>query len=320
MKAASRLELIRQYVRLSAAGGHHPIPRPFAGLSPGMYAQASNLPSSVNPLAQWLRNARPVGRWLRNVIDLQGPSRKSALKVALHIHLHYHEMVDDILSRLQVNETKPDLFLTVTSERGVSLLQPQFSEYCGKVAIIQVPNRGRDIASMLTVLSGELQKYDLVGHLHVKKSPHFKAEVGMRDPVAVWSEFLYENLIGPKIPALDLIAGYFEANPNVGLVFPEDPYICGWGMNLEIAQTLADRLKFGTELPDAIEFPVGNMFFARPDAIKPLLTANFALDDFPEEPVPVDGTILHAIERMTPIICENEGYIWRTTSVSGVTR
>ncbi|WP_292493746.1 rhamnan synthesis F family protein [Mesorhizobium sp.] len=320
VNARSRLELIRQYVRLSAAGGHYPVPRPFAGLSPEIYAQASNLPSSVNPLAQWLRDGRPAGRWLRDVIELQGHSRKSALQVALHIHLHYYDEVEDILSRLQVNETKPDLFLTVTSEEAVSQIQPQLSDYGGEVAIIKVPNRGRDIASMLTVLSGELQKYDFVGHLHVKKSPHFKAEVGMRDPVVVWSEFLYENLIGSKIPALDLIAAYFEANPKVGLVFPEDPYVCGWGMNLEIAQAVADRLKCGTDLPDAIEFPVGNMFFARPNAIKPLLTANFALDDFPDEPVPVDGTILHALERMTPIICENEGYDWRTTSVLGVTR
>lgn len=106
----------------------------------------------------------------------------------------------------------------------------------------------------------------------------------------------------------------------MGLVFPEDPFICGWGKNLEFAQTLVKRLKLKVSLPKAIEFPVGNMFFARPDALRPLLNANFTFEDFPIEPVPIDGTMLHAIERMIAIICENQGYGWRTTLVQGVTR
>jgi lipopolysaccharide biosynthesis protein len=62
------------------------------------------------------------------------------------------------------------------------------------------------------------------------------------------------------------------------------------------------------------------MFFARPAAIKPLLAANFAFEDFPVEPLPIDGTILHAIERLTPTICESQGFGWQTTMVQGVSR
>jgi hypothetical protein len=32
--------------------------------------------------------------------------------------------------------------------------------------------------------------------------------------------------------------------------------------------------------------------------------------DWPREPVPYDGTILHAIERMWPIACEYAGFNW----------
>jgi len=62
------------------------------------------------------------------------------------------------------------------------------------------------------------------------------------------------------------------------------------------------------------------MFFARPEAIGPLLEANFSFEDFPAEPLPIDGTMAHALERMTAIICGTKGYKWQTTSVRGVVR
>lgn len=318
-KAASRSENIRQYVRLSAAGTIYPVPRPLAGLSPEMYAAAAKPLTHANAFAQWLRDGRPEGPWLREVLELRGAPRKSDLRIALHIHLHYADMAGDILHRLQANKTTPDLFLTVTRDEAVSQISSLLNGYAGKVEIIEVQNRGRDIGSMLTVLSCDLQKYDLVGHLHAKKSPHYETNSGI-SPVAKWRDFLYENLVGGIVPALDLIATCFETRQDLGLVFPDDPFICGWGRNWESAQALAERLKLKAGLPGPIEFPVGNMFIARPDAIRPLFNANFALEEFPVEPLPIDGTMLHAIERMMALVCESEGYAWQTTLVPGVTR
>jgi len=319
-EADDRPGVIRRYIRLCAVGSVRAIPRPFAGLSPGMYAEAMALPASVNAFAQWLRDGRPKGRWLREVVELQGAAQKSSLTAAVHIHLHYHDMIDEILERLSLNKTIPDLFVTVTSDKIWSELKEKFDAYPGRAEIIEVPNRGRDIAAMVVALSEKLQAYDVIGHLHAKRSPHLSAGMGTLDPAAVWRRFLYENLVGGQVPALDLISAHFETNPDVGLIFPEDPFICGWGRNLEIARTTTDRMKLGIDLPQAIEFPVGNMFFARPEAIGPLLEANFSFEDFPAEPLPIDGTMAHALERMTAIICGTKGYKWQTTSVRGVVR
>ena len=54
--------------------------------------------------------------------------------------------------------------------------------------------------------------------------------------------------------------------------------------------------------PPAIDFPVGTMFWARPEALAPLLRLGLNLDDYPDEPLPVDGTILHALERLLPLV------------------
>ncbi len=65
---------------------------------------------------------------------------------------------------------------------------------------------------------------------------------------------------------------------------------------------------------------VGTMFWARTDAIAPLLDLDLGWNDYPAEPVPYDGTILHAIERLFPVVAQHRGSEIAGTYVPGVTR
>jgi lipopolysaccharide biosynthesis protein len=58
----------------------------------------------------------------------------------------------------------------------------------------------------------------------------------------------------------------------------------------------------GGKLFENINFPVGTMFWARTKALKPLFDLNLSWSDYPDEPLPYDGSMLHAIERILPII------------------
>src|SRR5665647_3576068 len=73
-------------------------------------------------------------------------------------------------------------------------------------------------------------------------------------------------------------------------------------------------------LPPHFDFPIGNMFWARCDAIRPLFDAGFRWEEYPEEPVPIDGTMLHALERLTPFVASERGYRYAMTAVPGITR
>jgi lipopolysaccharide biosynthesis protein len=118
---------------------------------------------------------------------------------------------------------------------------------------------------------------------------------------------------------VDIIVDRFMSNRSLGLVFAEDPYLSDWDDNREIASALAARLQIGT-LPPFFEFPNGTMFWARSDALQPLCALELAWDDYPDEPVPTDGTILHALERLFPFAARAAGYQFATTFVPGVTR
>jgi lipopolysaccharide biosynthesis protein len=66
-------------------------------------------------------------------------------------------------------------------------------------------------------------------------------------------------------------------------------------------------------LPPSIDFPVGTMFWARPEALAPLLRLGLSWDEYPPEPLPIDGTMLHALERLLPLVAEESGYHYATT-------
>jgi lipopolysaccharide biosynthesis protein len=127
-----------------------------------------------------------------------------------------------------------------------------------------------------------------------------------------WRDFILQRLLGDRRTFRGIIAA-FSTDERLGLVFPEDPNIVGWTENREPARSLLDRLGLSPNLPAAIEFPLGTMFWARPEALAPLLRAGFTADDFPAEPLPYDGSMLHAMERILPIVCTASGYNWRTS-------
>jgi lipopolysaccharide biosynthesis protein len=176
-----------------------------------------------------------------------------------------------------------------------------------------VPNRGRDLGPFLTEYDFLDGRYDLVGHVHCKKSPYFGAQFG-----EVWRQFMWRRLLGSDHPMMDVIARYFETDPTLGLVFPDDPNLVGWRSNKHLATHLAHRMGMNIQFPDAFEFPVGSMFWCRPAALRPLYALKLSWNDYPSEPLPIDGTMLHAIERLLPFIAEREGYRVAAVHITGL--
>lgn len=78
-------------------------------------------------------------------------------------------------------------------------------------------------------------------------------------------------------------------------------------------------IKFSTK-QEHLNFPVGSMFWARTDALNPLFNLNLNWEDYPEEPLPHDGSMLHAIERLLPLVIKHAGYESAVTYVEDISR
>jgi len=245
-----------------------------------------------------------------------------SLHIALHLHLHYPELAAEFLTRLSAARVPlgvpgglpVDLIVTTTSDARRIEVEYAFRGYKGgSTRFVVVPNRGRDIGPFLTEVGPIVQagQYDVMGHLHGKRSLAVDAALGDR-----WRSFLMGTLLGGKA-GLPAVLSLFERDPTLGLVFAEDRHCVGWGKNRPLAAGLAARMDPQPALPDWPVFPIGTMFWARPAALAPLWGLGLGPRDFPAEPAPYDGTVLHAMERMLPAVCESTGHSWCTVHRKG---
>jgi glycosyltransferase involved in cell wall biosynthesis len=322
MSAAIRqhLTVSKNFKPWSGLGAGDWLRRPISGFHPLIYAsECLNFDKSADedPTIHYLKNGCPQGRWTHTVIEpSNAPLMNASVATALHGHFYYPELLADLLKKLTMNISKCDLYLTTTSTEKEDLLLALLAERGISATVSVVPNKGRDLGPFLTDLLPKLiDRYEVVGHLHGKRSPKLGFQFGER-----WREFLWQHLIGGKHPVMDHVLSAFSRDRHLGLVFPLDPHLIGWSENRNIAMSLANRIGVDRVLPEHFEFPIGTMFWARSDALRPLLRLKLSWNDYPEEPIDDDGTMLHALERLLPLMVGASNYKFATTVVSGVRR
>ena len=118
---------------------------------------------------------------------------------------------------------------------------------------------------------------------------------------------------------LDNIVNELHEKKSTGLIFPDDPHCPTWDNNYFIAKNLLNSINIKS-MPDEFNFPIGTMFWAKSGALTPLYDLKLKWSDYPGEPIDNDGTILHAIERILPMVAESQGYNYALTNIRGITR
>ena len=308
------------YVRSWASGVSRK--KPFPGFHPGIYLDKHGVGRPErNPFADYIMRDTPEGPWNFEVITDGGrepiPSPQN-VRIGLHIHAHDFELLPDILRRIRRNAVRPDLLVSATSKAALGEIEEQIGSLgASDIDVRLVPNRGRNLGSLLTEFGKKvLEDYDIIGHVHTKRSTH-NEEWGTR-----WRLFLLENLLGGKNAMADAIVHRMVGDSGIGLVFPDDPNIVGWDQNRDQVKRLATKLGIGVrfELADNLNFPVGAMFWMRREVLRKVLELRLDWGDYPEEPLPYDGTVLHALERLLPFVTESVGLRNVVTNVESISR
>lgn len=263
--------------------------------------------------ASALHSASPPATHRCVILD-DSPKPASRLAVGIHVHLHYEELAAEFLARLRALQCAADLVVTTTSNDKRERLRRIFGTYeFGDVCVVDVPNRGKDIAPFLRVALPSLgRNYDVIGHFHGKRSLAAGVRIGER-----WRKYLLDVLLGSR-DGVRRILELFESEPQLGLAFAEDHHPLRWDANKAMAEDLVRRMSPAWAPPTFPVFPLGTMFWARPSALEPLVALGLTTMDFPVEPAANDGTIMHAIERLLPTSCEISGHSWCTVYRSGL--
>ena len=201
---------IRHYISAYSSGIR---PRKaLPGFHPGIYEERNDI-KGRDPLAHYLDSGRPSGPWSFEVIRKgpEAPRAGQSLRVGLHLHLYHHEMSREIFDHLRGINRKIDLLISVTSRSAAEAVEQVFSDYSqGAIDLRVFENCGRDLGPFLTGFSEViLGRYDIIGHVHAKKSAGKGTSAESWTPaflesIALWRRFLYANLLGGEYA----MAGY----------------------------------------------------------------------------------------------------------------
>lgn len=82
-----------------------------------------------------------------------------------------------------------------------------------------------------------------------------------------------------------------------------------FGKTADLLKSLCDRLHLNVPFDEHPIAAFGTMFWARTDALTDLFSCQWNYEDFPEEPLAVDFTISHALERVMCFCAQNRGYV-----------
>lgn len=261
-----------------------------------------------------VRAARPLATPASTPIDAVTFPQPSPLnQVQMHIgvmaHVFYADLIEELATDL-ANMPKPYvLMVSVVDEATRQSAQARFARLprLRALHVRLVPNRGRDLAPMLTAFNREILALDLVCHVHTKKSLYTGSEQD------AWRRHLIGTLLGNH-DRIARILGTFQAMPTLGMVYPESFHAFPWWghtwlSNLRRGRDLSARLGIAIDERAYIDFPAGSMFWARVDALRPLYRLRLSLNDFPAERGQTDGTTQHAIERLLGLIARQQGMV-----------
>ena len=132
----------------------------------------------------------------------------------------------------------------------------------------------------------------------------------------LWRNYLYNNLLG-NAGIINEILYDFENNEKLGFIFPEayhkilKPFYNLTGMTKNWMNFISSKLFPHYKIGKLINYPGGNMFWARVEAIYQIFTIDLN-PYFPEEKNQTSDTIMHGIERIWLYLVKYNGFFYKS--------
>lgn len=247
---------------------------------------------------------------LTYIVQPKLPVCNTEKRYAIFAHLYYEDLFEYSVGKIFNVPEFFDIFISTDTKEKAEKIGKMCEKR--KVHISVFNERGRDLSALLVCHRREILKYDIIGFIHDKKSSQM-------DYVTVGESFnrnIWENMLSSR----EYICGVMELlNQDKYLGFLSTPMVYhgtyfhtaidSWTICFDKTLQLAEMLDIRIQI-DKSRNPValGSAFWCKTKALQKLFLHEFSPQDFPEEPMPVDGTISHAIERILPYVGQAEGF------------
>ena len=226
--------------------------------------------------------------------------------LAVQAHVFHVDLFGEIIEYTNRISEPFDLYITTDTCRKAGVIGDAVKlSKAAHYYINVMDNRGRDVMPFLLQMNGCYAKYKYLLHLHTKKTKHL---VWNKE----WRTYLFQSLL-PSCEGVEHILNRFKTDDKLGVLYPTHykklkPFITtSDGDRKEIIKLLR-KLRVKDGKLDKSEFPSGNMFWARVEAVRQMFANDLVYEDFPPELGQVDCTVMHAIERCWCKVAAFNGY------------
>ncbi len=234
---------------------------------------------------------------------LSGVSTKKPYtgRVALQFHVYFADLIPEYCAYFKtLQDHDVDLFVSHIPNLDKEHIKQLAESVTGELYLRKFDNRGRDVYPFHRQFVDDIEgNYDVVGHFHTKKSGDIADGIGDR-----WRRYLLGNLMGSREASREVLSLFND--PRTGLIFAEDRHLVDEGDNGQYIESLLDQLDLQRRTHYR-HFPLGTMFWARTEALAALKKWPKEIFNLPE-PIPYDGSVLHAFERLLPQLVQEEGF------------
>lgn len=264
-----------------------------------------------------LRNVLDIKRDknLNFILPLSYSTDKAAAELSETIvvaHLYYEKDLDYYLDYIINIPQEVFVLFTVSSDAMKQKLDNFLEEKHPNGKVIYKENRGRDISALLVAARPYILRYKYVCFVHDK---------GLltgddAEDVRTFAECLWHNMLGGKEYVCNILR-LLENRSDLGLLLPPESISAKrnfiwddtWYINFDNTKELAEKIGLKCNLdPSKKPISLGTVFWAKVDAVRKLLEREWRYEDFLPEPLPLDGTLSHAIERILPFAAQDAGF------------
>ena len=229
-------------------------------------------------------------------------------EIGVHLHLYYEDLLDEFCGYFDNIPEKFDLYISCKKGADIAAIRARAKKirFVDKIVIRETQNRGRDIAPFYVLFGKELSEYDILLHVHSKKSLYTGGEK------AEWRHEALDGVLKNEAMVKETLRLMRSGKPGAGLVFGEMSktlplmalhWLYNTGKGMELLQKMNIPFENGMFF-----YPVGSFFWAKTEAIRPIFDLKLTYKDFDEEKGQIDGTLAHALERVIAFVTRHREY------------
>ena len=262
--------------------------------------------ASINALSKALFNLK----YDNKQYNLFGLAKESLVLVLIHIL--QGDRISNIINKINNIPVKFDLIISTEFLYIKKMLEEQIIKFskANLCEIIFLKNIKKSKVSLLIKLEKKIKYYKYFIHLSYKESKNSSEY----DNFLI--KYLYQNLLGSN-EIVSKILTDFENNEHLGFIYPENFYFDRklpmlFSKNIEsFINSIIKRIYPGYIAGNNFKYPLGNMFWARVNAVYQIFEHRF-IKFFSEEIQKVNNETVKVSEIIWLYLVKINGYYYKT--------